>query len=114
MSRLLDEEILGELVEIMGDDINMLLKSFISDSEGKISHLKVILDSGDGDEIRRLTHSLRGSSRNIGASELADACGRLEIAGREGTAVDATQAFLAIKTAYEAVKQELNTRFLMK
>ncbi len=112
MSGLLDEEIISELVEIMGDDIGLLFETFISDSEEKIVQLKSILENGNGDEIRRLAHSLKGSSKNIGAVNLAMRCENLEIDGREGNVVDVEKVYSAISVDYNAVKAELQMRFL--
>jgi len=108
----LDNQIVRELHEIMGDDIGMLYETFLSDSENKLVELKDAIELSDGDLIRRTAHSLKGSSRNIGAVDLAANAESLEKAGREGNFDQLDAMFHAIGDTFSLVKSEIQSQIL--
>lgn len=107
MSDTLDMQIVNDLVDIMGDDIGMLYETFISDSESKLDELRLIKNSPDADQIRRLAHSLKGSSKNVGASTFAQCCASLEAHARENNLSHIENQVEAILTAFENTKADI-------
>ncbi|TQV75345.1 Hpt domain-containing protein [Aliikangiella marina] len=104
MSELLDEQVVNELKDIMGDDLGVLMETFITDSHDKINELESIIYGADNDAIRRLAHSLKGSSKNIGANQLADKCERLEHDARNEKLGDRQAYFDAICESFDLTK----------
>lgn len=81
----IDLETVNELVEIMGEDMSMLIDSYIADTRAKLAELAQLQPDIDHDTIFRLAHSLKGSSRNIGISAFADYCEEIEERARAQT-----------------------------
>ena len=73
-----DDAILKTLQDIMGDDFRHLVDTFINDTNERIRHLHAAMAADESDTIRRTAHSLKGSSSNIGAAQLAALCGAIE------------------------------------
>lgn len=80
---IIDHEIVRELQEVMGDDFGMLVNSFLRDGENRLQRLANAIEAGDEEQVRRLAHSFKGSSSNLGVAPLADLCLEMERAGRE-------------------------------
>ena len=80
----IDVETLNNLTEIMGDDMRMLLDTYIDDCTCKVSEICAMSLETQQDDIFRMAHSLKGSSRNIGVTEFADYCSEAERLARAG------------------------------
>lgn len=78
LNNILNKNVIDELHVIMGDDITLLFETYISDSEDKIQLLEQGINDLDFSLLRHTAHSLKGSSKNIGADEFAKNCGVLE------------------------------------
>ena len=79
-----DQDTLDELVEIMGDDMQMLIDSYILDTRQKLEQFAVLDPNEDQEPILRLAHSLKGSSRNLGVITFANYCESIEDTARNG------------------------------
>ena len=111
MHQVLNEQIVIDLMDIMGDETLMLFETFVMDSESKIIELKEHVAQQDEELIRRVAHSLKGSSRNVGATELADACEALEHAARNSELGQSEEFYQQINSAFSRVKNEIQVRF---
>lgn len=74
----LNTAVMNELKEIMGEDFVFLLTTYQSDSERKIGEIKSALSVNDLDKLKKITHSLKGSSLNLGIVKLADVSRQIE------------------------------------
>jgi CheY-like chemotaxis protein len=68
--------------------------------------------AADGANLRRLAHSLKSSSANVGAEALSDLFRRLEIMGREERTLDAIPLFVEVRKAYRDVTTEIRLLLL--
>ena len=84
MSNLIDDELLQELKSLMEDEFSSLLDKFLSDSQEHYGQARDAWTQGDLAGVRLYAHSLRGSSGNLGAVELQNACASLEDFARNG------------------------------
>lgn len=101
MAAYLDAVQIAELVELMGDDFDSLVEAYLRDSADRISQLDQALTDGNFDQVRRQAHSLKGSSSNLGALQLAKRCQQLEsLAQRQDVA--------AIPVELAGLRHELN------
>lgn len=67
------------LVEALGEeDVAGLLEIFLGDSMEQLDVIRGHLGTGDLQSLGRAAHTLKGSSLNMGAAELANACAALE------------------------------------
>ncbi|WP_306017594.1 Hpt domain-containing protein [Balneatrix alpica] len=104
---MLDQSMLDELRLVMEDEFGLLLETYLDDSDNRLQTLKQALAAADAGKIREAAHSLKGSSGNIGAKELAEICKNLEDAGRESNLELAAQLLPQVESALAQVQQAL-------
>jgi HPt (histidine-containing phosphotransfer) domain-containing protein len=81
----LDNAVLGELRESVGDDrefLAELIDEFLADAPAQLDSLREAVTSGDATRAMRAAHTLKGNSRTFGAGELASICQEAEAAAR--------------------------------
>ncbi len=108
----LDEEALAELRDVMEDEFDILIQTYISDSRERIQALHQALSGDDQDAFAKTAHSFKGSSVNIGASRLGDLCQKAELAGREGRLDEARQTLPEIEAEFETVRELMEESLL--
>ena len=86
-----------------GDIVEQILTVYVEEARSFFSSLSAAVSSGDVETIRFAAHTLRSSSGNIRANDLAGLLEHLEIAAQEGDLSRATQLFDRVKPMYEAV-----------
>lgn len=84
----LDYDTVNTLKDVMEDDFELLLETFVQDSAERIRTLRLVIQGADiqgadiqgtePDAIRRTAHSFKGSSCNVGAMQLSALCSTLE------------------------------------
>ncbi|MEE9382224.1 MAG: Hpt domain-containing protein [Nannocystaceae bacterium] len=84
MAPTLDEDTIAALRELADDDdpdfLDDLIEMYIQDTGASLQNVAA-MSSGlgpDRDALRRIAHTLKGASRNIGALRLAEHCSALE------------------------------------
>ncbi len=102
--QVVDEQALVELRGIMGDDFQLLIDTFISDSEQRVNALHEALATEDTELLRTSAHSFKGSALNISALRLTALCRELETRGREGHLEGAETVLAELLKAYLDVK----------
>lgn len=103
----LDLQALDMLREVMEDDFDLLIDTFIDDAAARLDRLSQQYAAMDIDDIRREAHSLKGSSGNIGAAGFSQLCFVLEDQCRNGNSEGIEQRINAICSEFEIVKQAL-------
>lgn len=104
MDQIVDETALAELRSIMGDDFQLLIDTFINDSEQRIVVLQQAVNENNAELMRTAAHSFKGSSLNISAVKLISFCKDLEDRGRESRLDGAQDVLDNVKLAYDEVK----------
>lgn len=105
----IDPAVIETLREVMEDNFTLLLETYLADASERIEKLKPLQLSADADAIRKLAHSLKGSSSNLGALHLAELCLRLEEKGRTGNLQGIELDVAAIKTEFTRVNSVLRS-----
>ena len=86
MNQVLDMAVVDELLSLSDDgDPELLLdliQLFLDDGPAKIESLTQGLDEQDFEKMERAAHALKGSSGNLGAVLLQDACEQMQEATR--------------------------------
>lgn len=107
----IDYGMLAELAEIMGDDMQMLIETYISDSNQKLQRLKTLSPINDSEAIFRLAHSLKGSSRNLGITTFSNYCESIEDNARNDNLNESNykieKLFMLFETSVLLIKQKL-------
>ena len=108
---ILDYNMLDELKLVMEDDFQLLIDTFIADSDEKIAQLSGYDTEADPDLVRRSAHSLKGSSANVGATALSEASRILEDQAKDGDLSNLNSLKANIIDAYESLKEVLLSRY---
>ncbi|MEX0605950.1 MAG: Hpt domain-containing protein [Marinobacter sp.] len=103
----LDEEALAELQDVMEDEFDVLIRTYIADSRDRIEALKSALQSSDADAFKKSAHSFKGSCINIGAPRLGALCYEAEKAGNEQQLDGAAVLLDTIATEFETISRML-------
>jgi HPt (histidine-containing phosphotransfer) domain-containing protein len=105
----LDLATLGELGEILGEGLNELLAAYLHDAQPQLEKLRHAVASGDNRAIVAISHSLQGSSGNLGVRGVSALCQALEQEARHGTLTDAVASLHGIEQAFARAKEGLTT-----
>ena len=66
-NKIIDSQRLQELKEVLENSFGELIKTFIIDTEKKMVDLKKFSHDKNYIEVKKIAHSLKGSSINLGA-----------------------------------------------
>ena len=103
----IDLDTLNELKEIMEDEFTELVTVFITDGIKQIDDLRQAIAASEADNIRRIAHTLKGSSSNLGINGLSELSKTLEFKAADNQLNGADELLQKIIDEYEAVKQTL-------
>jgi len=103
----LDLEIIVVLKDVLAGDFPALIDTFLKDAELRVEELKLLCREGKWLEMERPAHTLKGSSANVGAAALAQACGALVNQCREGGVADPAADIALIEGEFQRVALEL-------
>nr|WP_240125804.1 ATP-binding protein [Thermomonas alba] len=106
----LDGNVLGELREVLGDEVDNIISVYLEDAPRLIAQLERAAVTSDPIALRVTAHTLKSSSANVGATTLANAARELEHGARDGTLTDPASAVAAIVTEFERVRAALQSQ----
>ncbi len=104
----IDESVLGELVDIMGSDINELIEAYLEDAPRLIESLRFAADRSDVEGMVAPAHTLKSTSANLGAMQLSTLAKDVEHQAREGNVDNPDQHVSRIESQYAAVNERLS------
>lgn len=104
----LNTEFLEELKDIMEEEFPLLLETYLRESELQYQRIDAAWQEQELEDLRRCAHSLKGSSGNIGAEQLADLCGALERQAKQSEVAKVPVTLHALHGEFEAVKASVN------
>ena len=104
-SAAIDEAVVRDLLDVMGDDFGGLVQVFLEDAPRLIGSLRSAALRGDIDTFGATAHSLKSSSANLGARRLAELARDAEQATREGREIDLGANAQAIEEAFEHARE---------
>jgi len=105
---ILDPTRVDELRELSDGDDSLLIELldvFFKESPARIAGLRAALASHDIRSVRMVAHTLKGSSRNIGATQLAEYCQELEYAAKESNITNGDALVASIENEYARVQE---------
>ena len=109
ISNHINQEMIEELREIMEDDFDELISTYVEDSKARIIELGSAFNVLNHIEIRDAAHTLKGSSANLGAMALSEFCAELEDLAKQEDSADAVGIIEKITTEFSSVSSILNT-----
>ncbi len=100
---ILDPEVQQALREVMRDDYDLLVDTFLADAQMRLTHLQLSLQAQDWAAFRQTAHSFRGSCGNMGAVAMHDACQRAEAAAMAANVAAAESALQSLQDLHQRV-----------
>lgn len=81
---LLDPKVVEELKELLEGEFNLLVSTYIEDTQDNVIRLRQAIEQQDAEKIYAVAHSIKGASLNLGALWLSEYCLQVEKAARVG------------------------------
>ncbi|MDJ0570831.1 MAG: response regulator [Pleurocapsa sp. MO_192.B19] len=105
--------VLESLCEMAGEEANLLvtemITSYLEDTEKRLQAIAEAINKADAATIEQAAHSIKSSSANLGAVNLAQLCEQLEKLGRAKT-IDHTEVlYTNAKLEFQQVQQDLRS-----
>lgn len=104
----MDLEQLRYIQSLMGNDFNLLKDTYIHDNSSRIEDMSAYIRSRDFKSLRHHAHSIKSSSANIGAVEVADLAEKIENAALDEKIHEMDDLYQSIMKEFENVKKILN------
>ncbi len=107
----------GFLAEMTGGDEDFtveLLQEYLNSAPPLIEQIETAMQNADADTLARSAHTLKGSSRSVGAQALAEIAYNLERAGKEQNMAVAPEHLRALRQEWQRVQQFIEQRFLQR
>ncbi len=99
---------LRTLAESLSSDLLAeLVDAFLEGAERDIAALRQAMEAGKWDVVKRTAHGLKGSSLNLGATEMVSVCRALEQAEREGRQQDIAGLLTRLDSEFVRARLEL-------
>lgn len=103
----IDYQALTELKDMLEDEFSELVETYVRDTSVKLDTLSALHPPQDNDEVRKLVHSLKGASINLGLIRLGEYCRVLEAQAKENAVEGYQQHLDEIRTEVDFVLDEL-------
>ena len=91
-----EPDLLAELVDL-----------FLEDAPPRLETLRIALVEGDAQRVKRVSHALKGSSSNMGATRMAEICARLEDVGTLGEFSEASDLLKRLEAEFARARSAL-------
>lgn len=82
---IIDNEQFEDMRELLEEDFDELVQTYLIDSQSRVLSLRQALNCGDDAQGFDIAHTLKGASANIGAPRLTECCALLQEACRQNT-----------------------------
>ncbi|MCB1640230.1 MAG: response regulator, partial [Xanthomonadales bacterium] len=106
----IDEQIVSELLEVMGSEFTALVRVYLEDTPKNLRKLEDAAEAGDMQGMVAPSHSLKSTSANLGAMHLSELSKHIEHGARQGNLLDlparareANVEFQRVSVALEAL-----------
>jgi histidine phosphotransfer protein HptB len=101
----LDFEALAELREVMEDEFEVLIETYLHDSAERVIQIQEAAKVMDAEALSRAAHSFKGSCTNVGVPVLAKLCMEAELKGKTGDLEGIDELVTSIEHAFLEVSQ---------
>ncbi len=109
----IDFSALESICEMAGEEASLLVEemiaSYLDDTEARLQAIAQAITQADAETINQAAHSMKSSSANLGAVNLAQLCEELEQLGRAKTIDNIATLVSRAESEFQQVKQELHS-----
>jgi CheY-like chemotaxis protein/HPt (histidine-containing phosphotransfer) domain-containing protein/anti-sigma regulatory factor (Ser/Thr protein kinase) len=110
-----DESVFEQLCELFEDDVSDVIGAYLADTPVQFNVMSQAIATADHPVLDRAAHSLKSSSRSMGAIKVADLAERLETCGRKrGSLEEAATLLTDLRHAYAQAELILRKRMADK
>ena len=88
--------------------VQKVIGAYVGDTPQHLRTLRHAIAGLDPDNVRRVAHSLKSASANVGAHKLAELCKEMEQLGRSETVEGAELLLTDMEQEFQAVRHSLN------
>ena len=103
----IDYEVLNEVRDVMEDEFEILITTFISDAENRIEKLRIASNDKKSKDFALNGHGLKGSAANVGADVLSSFCLNAEKIGKSGDMSNSLELLNSIEKEFSIIKEIL-------
>ncbi|WP_028104044.1 response regulator [Pseudoduganella violaceinigra] len=89
--------------------LQRVLAAFLQDTPHQLAALREAIALCDASAVRKTAHSLKSSSANVGADQLARLCREMEQLGRTGQTAGAASLLAALEHEFQAARRTFDT-----
>lgn len=87
--------------------VDKVIAAYVDDTPQQLSTLRRAIHGLDTDKLRRIAHTLKSASANVGAETLAALCKEMEHLGRAATTAGADEILSDMEQEFQAVRHSL-------
>jgi HPt (histidine-containing phosphotransfer) domain-containing protein len=87
--------------------VQKVIAAYVDDTPQQLSTLRRAIDGMDTGNVRRIAHTLKSASANVGAEALAALCKEMEYLGRADTTEGADAILTDMEQEFQAVRSSL-------
>ncbi|MGJ7918860.1 response regulator [Massilia sp. LXY-6] len=87
--------------------VQKVINAYVDDTPQQLSTLRHAIDGMDTGNVRRIAHTLKSASANVGADALAALCKEMEHLGRADTTEGADSLLIHMEQEFQAVRDSL-------
>jgi len=88
--------------------VQKVINAYVGDTPRHLATLREAVEGMDAGSVRRVAHSLKSASANIGAARLATLCKELEQLGRADTVIGADRILADMENEFQTVRHSLH------
>ncbi|CAN7487387.1 response regulator [Massilia sp. LjRoot122] len=88
--------------------VQKVIAAYVGDTPRHLATLREAVDGMDAGSVRRVAHSLKSASANVGAARLATLCKELEQLGRADTVIGADRILADMEHEFQTVRHSLH------
>ncbi|HEY0063858.1 MAG TPA: response regulator, partial [Telluria sp.] len=88
--------------------VQKVIAAYVGDTPSHLQTLRTAIAGLDCGNLRKIAHSLKSSSANVGAEKLAQMCKEMETLGRSDTTDGAARILIDMEHEFQAVRHSLN------
>jgi HPt (histidine-containing phosphotransfer) domain-containing protein len=87
--------------------VEKVIAAYVDDAPQQLKGLRGAIDGMNTDNVRRIAHTLKSASANVGAEALAALCKEMEHLGRAATTEGADEILSDMEREFQAVRHSL-------
>ena len=110
LNEIINDEQFNDMRDLLEEDFVDLIQVYFTDSRQRITDLRSAQQKDDNANGYEIAHALKGTSANLGATQLMHLSGQLQEACRERLIGDNAELIEAVAVALQRVEQEIKKR----